>query len=263
MKKLIFAGVAGIMFGSLAVCAAEFSTYQEAEKAGKAAFKAKNYPVMRESFAQAKKLAKQDGTKWDALYQEVRACREMKQWDDAIKLLDEYLAGKVQDRYKGAAIFVKGLVYKSKGEMAKGTALLEDSLSYSGLMNYMKNQAAAEVLNYYYRQKMYDECISRAEKIIADGKAGKAVIESARFYIVQSKYDQKKFEECEKLLKEYTQLVESDPVKSRMAYVQALLHRDRKEVQEAIKYFELTIKYEPNSWRVPSAKKYIETHKGK
>lgn len=256
MNKYLLSGVAICTFGFAAI-AADYSSYAEAADAGAAAYKAKNYEAMRSAYAQAKKLAGSEGQKWNSVFFEVRACREMKKWDDSLKLLDEYLAGNPPENLKAAATFVKGLVFNSKGDSAKGAALLEESLACSELFGYMKEQANFIVMQHYYQKREFDKCIDMAEKIIADTKNPKSSIENARFYIVQSKLDQKKYEDCEKLVKEYAPLVEMPSIKARMTYIQAFLHLQKGENEEAVKCFEECIKNEPNGWRATNAKKQI------
>ena len=256
MKKILLTGITLGLFGIAS--AAEYNNYADAFNAGSNAHKAKNYQTMRSAFEQAKKLAKTDGEKWNALFFEIKALREMKKWDDSLKLLDDYLAEKNPERFKFAMIFVKGLVFNSKGDPAKGAALIEEALKCPELFGYMKEQAQNILINYYYQQKDYDKCAARAETVISEGKSGKPAVDSARFFLAQCRYDQKKYEECRKLVKEFTPIVEAASLKSRMAYLQAQLHRLNSEYEDAIRQFELSIKYEPNGWRAADAKRFIK-----
>ncbi len=256
MNKILLSGIAIFALGSVAF-AADYSSYSEAAEAGAAAYKAKKFEDMRSAYAQAKKFATSDHQKWHSATFEIRACREMKKWDDALKLADEYLAGNPPENLKAATIFVKGLIFNSKGDHDKGTLLLEEALACSDLFGYIKEQAMFIVMQHYYTKQEFDKCIDRATKIIADKASPKSSVEYARFYIAQCKLDQKKYEECEKVVKEYAPLVEMPSIKARMTYIQAFLHLQKGENEEAVKCFEECIKNEPNGWRATNAKKQI------
>ena len=261
MKKFLLSTVILCLAGI--VCAAEYSSYQEAVKAGEAALKAKNYEAMHSAFVQAKKFANSDFTKWNATFFEVKALREMKKFDDSIKQLDEYLAGENPENLKAAMNFVKGLVLNSKNEKAQGTELIEKALSCNELFQYMKDQSYSILMNYYYSNKNFEKCAECAKKAIADQKSLKEVHDTARFYYVQSLFDQQNFDECEKYLKEYTPLALSNGNKARMAYIYGCLLKNSEEFEEATKQFELAIKYEPNGWRSINAKKFIKAMQDK
>ena len=257
MNKLLISGIALCAFASTAFATA-YSSYAEAFAAGIAAQKAKNFETMRTAFAAAKNLTDADSQKWSCLFHEVKACREMKKWDESLKLIDGYLAENPQESYKAAMIFVKGLVFNSMGDTDKGTALLEEAIASKELFGYMREQANFIVVHSYYQKKNLDKCIASAERILADTASPKSSIENARFYIAQCKLDQKKYDECEKFVKENASKVEAPGIKSRFAYIQASLHLQKQEYESAAKCFEEVLKLEPNGWRAINAKKQIE-----
>jgi tetratricopeptide (TPR) repeat protein len=213
---------------------------------------------MRSAYIQAQKLAESDYQKWDSLFFEIKALREMKNWDDALKLIDAYLAGDNAANLKAGMIFVKGLIFNSKGDTDKGAELIEEALKCPELFGYMKEQAYFVLMNHFYQKRNLDKCIEYAKKAIADTTLNKTVITSAKFYNTQCTLDQAKYEEAQKLITEYAPDMQSDYYKARFAYIQALIHARNTEYEDAIKQFELVIKHEPKGWRAVQAAKQIK-----
>lgn len=256
MKKILLSGIVLGLLGT--VSAAEYASYSDATKAGAAAFKAKDFKTMRSAYIQAQKLAESDYQKWDSLFFEIKALREMKNWDDALKLIDAYLAGDNAANLKAGMTFVKGLIFNSKGDSAKGTELIEEALKCPDLYDYMKEQAYRIVMGDLYQKRNLDKCIEYAQKALAEQKLHKSAIDSAKFYLTQSKFDQAKYEEAQKLITEYAPDMQSDYYKARFAYIQAFIHARNTEYEDAIKQFELVIKHEPKGWRAVQAAKQIK-----
>ena len=254
-KSLLFAGAVSLMFS--AVAAPEFADYSSMNKAGIEAQKAKEFEKMFEIYSSWAPKATSDFQKYNCFFGASRALREMKKFDEAMKLTDEYIASNPPSIHKSAALLVKGVIHVAKNENDKALVAFEDVLKEAEMHDYVKYQALGHVMYQYFSVQNYERCVEAADKLIAtEGKLGN--IEHAYYYATTALLDGKKFAECEKRSKDALAIVKNPAYKARISYSYAQCLLQREEEDEAVKYLQECVKLEPNSWRARNAKKTLQ-----
>lgn len=248
MKKLI------IMLAISAVCCSTFAAYKsysEARAAGMKAFKAQDQKELRRIFAEAKTLAKTNGEKWESVYNETRACRFMKQFDDALQILDDFIKNNPKSPYIGNAKFIKGLVYSAKSDYNNAAICGEEAakLLKPGSGDWQQN--CHLLINMYLNLKKYDKCEENAEKLIALPKT--SYIDVAVSYASIAKINQKKYDDCVKLLEKHIPSMKNTFYKSIATYSMAQAFDALKKQDEANKYYQMTVDLTPKYWRGKAA----------
>ena len=256
MKKLLlFAGVVSLALSTVA--APEFADFASMSKAGAAAQNAKEYEKMYEIYSSWVPKASSDYQKYVCFFGVSRALREMKKFDDALKVTEEYIVANPPSVHKSAALLVKGVIYVAKNENDKALAAFEDVLKEKEKHDYVIYQALGHVMHLSFVGKNFDRCVEAANQLIASGgKWGN--IEHAYYYATTALLDGKKIAECEKLSKDALAVVKGSAYKARISYNYAQCLLQREEEDEAIKYLQECVKLEPKSWRANNARKTLQ-----
>ena len=244
-----------IAVAAFSVGAQEFASFQEMNNAGVAADKAKDYEKMRSIYSAWYKKAGSDYQKWCCVVGEVRALRSMKKYDDAIKVIDDFIAAKPTATHRAMVIFLKGIVLDEKEDDAAAILMFEEALKEPSIYSYAKEQSHHKLMTLQFTAKQYDKSIEHAKILLAD----KSVIrETAYFYYAQSLFEQKKFAEAEKVAKEGLGVAKDKYVKHQLAYIYANLLLEQDKEDDAVKYFKEVIELHPKGWRSINAKKILE-----
>lgn len=255
MKKLFcFAGAA--VFAMTAFSAPEFANFQEMKKAGEAAQKAKEFEKMREIYASWRPKASSDYQKYTCFFGESRALREMKKFDEAMKVTDDYIATNPPSIDKSAALLVKGVILTAQNKMAESVPVFESVLKEKEMHGYIREQAKSNLVYSYWVIKQYEKCAEFAQLIVASEKG--ACQEHAYFWTVMSLYELKKYAECEKLAKTAYSVVKNNSYRAKIAFTCAQCMLERDEEDEPIKYLQECVKLEPESWRGKKAKAQLQ-----
>ena len=256
MKKLfVFAGVA--MFALSAFTAPEFANFLDMKKAGEAAQKAREFEKMREIYASWRPKATSTYQKYTCFFGESRALREMKKFDEAMKVTDDYIASNPPSIDKSSALLVKGVIFTAQNKISESIPAFESVLKEKEMHGYVKDQTYSNLIYNYWYTKQFDKCVELANTVISAGNG--PVVEHAYMWASMSLFDGKKFAECEKLSKAALDVVvknKSYRAKIAFNYAKCLLERD--EEDEPVKYLQECIKLEPNSWRANEAKKLLQ-----
>ena len=255
MKKVfVFAGAA--IFALTALAAPEFASFQEMKKAGEEAQKAKNFEKMREIYASWRSKASSTYQKYTCFFGESRALREMKKFDEAMKVTDDYIATNPPSIDKSAALLVKGVILTAQNKMAESIPVFEAVLKEKDMHGYIREQAIGNLIYSYWYTKQYEKCAEFAQTAAASEKG--SYKELAYFWAVMSLYELKKYEECEKLAKTALSEVKNKSYRAKIAFACAQCMLQRDEEDEPIKYLQECVKLEPESWRGKKAKAQLQ-----
>lgn len=257
-KKILFFSVA-VLFTAVASASTEFATFQEAHKVGAAAAQAKDFAKMQAVYAAWRPKAVTDYQKWVCAFNESKALREMKKYDEALKVVDAYLNPPPPAANKAGMLFVKGLIFIAKNEPAKALPLFDEALKISEFKVYdsMYQQCYSNYIFQSFLLKEYEKCIAVADSACKNGVTG-VFRENALVYKAEALFALKKYDECGKLLKEALPELKNKYLLhiANYCYAQVLLQGDNED--DAIKYLQETIKNSPNGWRAKAAKKTLQ-----
>ena len=254
MKKMFV--IAGVFAFAFCAFSQEFATFSDAHKAGMAAYKAKDYAKMQEIYANWNKKASSDYQKWCCFYFESRAFREMKKWDDALKVADAYISSNPVENNKFEALFVKGLIYIGKGDDASAIPCFEEAIKSGKLLASSRLQAYRNLIYASYRQRKFDLCADACRQLLAGAKGYD--LEFAYNFGTTALCDAKKFSECEQMSKEGLAIVKNPEFRATLLYNYAQSLLSRNEEDEAMKYLQECVKLAPNTWRAKTAKKLLQ-----
>ena len=239
---------------AFAVSAQEFASFADMQKAGQAAEKAKDYEKMRVIYGAWYKKATSDYQKWVCVFGETKALRQMEKYDDALKIIDDFIATKPNASDWAMSLFVKGLVFLSKGDINTSIKFLEESLAMQKLPGYAIEQAYRRLAELYYRTKQYDKCIDASKKVLDNPKWYR---EETYYWYASSLFDLGKNDDCEKILKDALPVVKQKMLRQQIVYFYAQLLLKQDNEDDAVKYLKETVELIPKSWRADAAKKIL------
>lgn len=253
------------VFAVAAICAvsslsgAELNSFPEVQKAGMAAYNAKDYAKCYEIFTAWSQKASSDYQKYFCFFWQTKSLRNINKLDEALKITDEYIKSNPPDQHKAAAQFVCGLIYVSKNEAAKALPFFEESLKSSEFLksnSEMYRQSCQNLICQSYYTRNFEKCAAAAEKYMPCFPA--ELQETPKVFRLLALYELQKFEECGKVAKELLPTLKNDYNKHMINYLyaQVLLKADNED--EAVKYLQETIKLNPKGWRSNNAKKILQ-----
>lgn len=252
------------VFAVAAICAvsslsgAELNSFPEVQKAGMAAYNAKEYDKACEIFKAWTPKAATGYQKWFCFFWQTKSLRNLKKYDDALKVCDAYIKSDPVVQDKAGANFICALIYVSKNESGKAVPFLEEAINcpeFKTKYAEMHRQACDTLVAQLYFLRNYDKCVAAADKVIPAIPA--ELQEQAKVYRALALFDLKKFSESEKAVKELLPTLKNNYNKHMISYIygQILLKADNED--EAVKYLQETIKLNPKGWRSNAAKKLL------
>ena len=256
MKRFLSVAAA-VMLSIPAFCAVEFANFQEFYKAYVAASNKNDYAKICELVSAWRPKIASEYEAMVCFYAENRALRMMKKYDEAAKVADNFLAGKISEKNTTFAYYIKGITLDVKEDYPGAAECFEKAFANYKLLSESDCKRTTFKLSFlYWKTQQADKCLELLNKIVADPKLGD--VEAAYYYTTIVLCDTQKHEECEKIAKQAMQTVKKPIYLCGIYYAYASVMFNKENDEEAEKYFKECIKADPKNWRVKPAQEKLK-----